>query len=260
MNLKIAVYTAIFGNKDKIKSPINLSKINQIDYFIITDNKENQSGIYEVIYREDIYSDITKNARYYKIFGIAAFEKYDYVIWHDANLQILHDKIPDLIDALKNKSMATFSHPIRTCFYDEAIACIQDKKEEPLTLFKQVFRYFRKRVPINSGLYETSILVRNNRIKNLEFNELWWKEIKKFSRRDQIALSYALYKYPVSINILKGERLNNPYSLYFEHFHNYYFHKSKNNLNKIFKQEKIIQWIKALKKVRGENFKKTLWL
>lgn len=250
--MKIAVYTAIFGNKDEIKFPLNFSKNNQIDYFLITDNIKIKSEIYKVIYRKSIYHDITKNARYFKIFGLKEFEKYDYVIWHDANLQMYHHKIMDLVNELQGRLMATFSHPLRKCFYDEAIACIYDKKEEPIILFKQIFKYFIKGVPLNMGLYETSILVKDNSTKNFEFKKLWWNELKKLSRRDQIALSYTLFKCPISISSINGERLENSYSLFFEHSHNNYINKSPNYLSEIVSKERIIQWIKFLKILRAK--------
>ncbi|WP_029037668.1 glycosyltransferase domain-containing protein [Salinimicrobium xinjiangense] len=215
--MKIAVYTAIFGEKDLLRDPLNYVQDPNIDYFLITDNKNCESDIYKIILKKIFNKDIAKNARYYKILGLAEFKGYDFLIWHDANLQLKHNTIQDLVDLVRNKQIATFQHPKRTNFYDEAIACIRDRKEEPLTLFYQCLYYFSKNYSPYCGLYETSILIKNMSVgKNSLYNN-WWDEVKRFSRRDQISLPIVLDKHNSLINILNGERLNSPYAIFHEH-------------------------------------------
>ena len=112
--MKIAIYTAIFGDKDDLKEPINYKFCDQIDYFLITDNRDINSECYKILHKQAVYDDVTKNARYYKVIGIEEFKNYDCIIWHDANLQIFHNKISNLAELSKHSEIAFFKHSDRS--------------------------------------------------------------------------------------------------------------------------------------------------
>ena len=254
--LKIAVYTAIFGDKDSIREPINYNGVDSVDYFLITDKEDVKNHFYKIIYSRNKFTDIAKNARYYKLIGLKEFKKYDYIIWHDANLQLLHNSIPSLIKSVQHKQLATFQHPKRTNFYDEAIACILDEKEDSFTVFYQCLCYFFKNISPHCGLYETSILVKNNRRRDDRFYKTWWEEIKRHSRRDQISLPYALGKHKIQIGILKGERLDSPYVIYHEHNYDEYLNSEKKVVMKLLSNDLVIKWINNLKRLSRRIHKK----
>lgn len=222
MSLKIAIYTAVFGGKDEVREPIGYIEEEYIDYFLITDDQSLKSNCYKIIYKKPIYNDITKNARYYKIIGLDEFKSYDFIIWHDANLQIVQDKILNVLKFVENKGIAFFKHSQRDCIYDEAIKCIQLEKDYPFKILKQVFGYYMRRVNHKNGLYETSILVKNNRLISKKFLRFWWDEIKHKSRRDQLSLPYALKKFNIEPGIIKGHREANVYSFFSKHYHSKY--------------------------------------
>ena len=249
--MKIAIYTAIFGEKDTLRHPVDYNFNADVDYFLITDNENIKSDIYTVVLKEVIYQDIAKNARYYKILGLEKFKNYDFTIWHDANIQLKQDAIWNLIELVESKQLAAFKHPKRNNFYDEAIACIKDKKEDPLTLFHQCLIYFFKNHSPYSGLYETGILVRNLKSNNKKFFKEWWNQVNRFSRRDQISFPPLLHKFAIEINSLQGEGINSPYAIY--HRHSYYKYitsrkkiKLSENLNRIL--IKIIRFLKVMSK------------
>lgn len=215
MKRKIAVYTAIFNNHDDLNPPINYEESDNIDYYCITDNENLNDDFYKVIYVEREYYDVTKNARYYKIYGVDPINDYDFSIWHDASLTVDHRMVTELAETAKDYSFSTFRHPDRYCVYDEAIACIDYKKDYPIRLLIQIIFYWIKGIRKNSGMLETSIIVKNNRLYfNNIFYRIWWKHIKIFSRRDQISCIYALKKSNININYILGSRDKNPYSIF----------------------------------------------
>ena len=222
MVLKIAIFTAIFGGKDELKEPINFTSDVNVDYFLITDEPGIESKIYQIIYKKPIYNDLTKNARYYKIIGLDLFNEYDYVIWHDANIQINHNEIHNLISFATNTGFAFYSHSQRNCMYDEVIKCIKLEKDYPFILLKQVLKYFFAGVGNNSGLYETGLYVKNNKRMHLDFLNLWWNETKRYSRRDQISLPYCIKKIHIVPAIISGNIRKNKYSTFHQHKHSKY--------------------------------------
>ena len=240
MSLRIAIYTAVFGGKDEVRDPIKYEENENIDYFLITDDLEIKSKCYNIIYKKPIYDDITKNARYYKIHGLEEFKNYDFVIWHDANLQIVHNKILKILKFAEYKGIAFFKHSERNCIYDEAVKCIQLEKDYPLNILKQIFGYYIYGIRNNIGLYDTSIVVKNNKLISEELLELWWSEIKYKSRRDQLSLPYSLKKYNIEPGIIEGRRENNEFTFFSRHNH------SKYNFLSLEKPKTFNKWSKAL--------------
>ncbi|WP_298236986.1 glycosyltransferase domain-containing protein [uncultured Algibacter sp.] len=251
MSLKIAIFTAVYGGKDKLKEPFKFKKNENIDYFLITDDRVIESKFYQVIYKEPFVDDITKNARYYKIIGLDLFNEYDYVIWHDANIQMNHDEIPNLLSFASKNSFAFYCHPVRNCIYDEAIKCIKLEKDYPYKLLKQVLKYFLKGVKNNDGLFATGLYVRNNQFINVDFINQWWIETKNYSRRDQISLSYCLKKFKIYPAIINGDIRHNKYSSFHRHKHfKYEFLRARREIFFFEKQKKIaIKIILFLKKI-----------
>ncbi|NIK92529.1 DUF616 domain-containing protein [Mangrovimonas sp. CR14] len=251
MSLEVAIFTAIFGGKDCVKDPLNYVENEHIDYFLITDDQELRSNCYNIIHKKPIYDDITKNARYYKILGLEAFKNYDYVIWHDANMQINHEEVPNLLKFVSKNGLAFFDHPERDCVYDEAIKCIKLEKDYPHQLLKQVLKYFLKGVKNNKGLFATGLFVRNNKFNNEDFLKSWWFETKTFSRRDQISLSYCLKKFQIIPIRINGDIRNNVYSIFHKHNHNRYeFLTTQKQIPfLVFQKKMTIRIILLLKKI-----------
>lgn len=255
--MKIAVYTAIFGRKDLLHDPIGYIEDDNIDYFVISESEVN-SKIYQLVRKEIVYSDITKNARYYKLFGLKSFSSYDYVIWHDANLQIRHTYVRTLIKTLNGKSISTFKHLIRSCVYEEAMACISYKKDDPIKIFRQILNYFLNGLPANNGLYGTAILVKDNSKDWHKWTESWWKEIAKFTRRDQISLAYVQYKKGISLSVIEGSREANPYAEFHKHSHSEYITLNEKEPTEVsYKKKAIYRNLVLLLKKLARNAEST---
>lgn len=251
--MKIAIYTAIFGNKDLLKTPIFYQKSDTIDYYVITDNNELVCKGYQLVYKEAIFDDVTKNARFYKIKGLSVFEEYDYSIWHDANIQINHKYIPNIVNYAKYKNFAFFHHPDRACLYDEAIKCIELNKDYPFIILRQVFIYFMKGIKNRVGLYETGIFVKNHKCDNRKFEETWWNEVIKHSRRDQISLVYAICKCQIKIGIIEGLIRVNIFSKFHKHLTKKYIFLSTGQSRPFSNRQKRVslRMIKCLKKINS---------
>jgi hypothetical protein len=48
--------------------------------------------------------------------------------------------------------------------------------------------------PKGKGLSETSAVLRKNTAKIVSFNEAWWSEISRGSRRDQLSFDFLVWK------------------------------------------------------------------
>ena len=101
--------------------------------------------------------------------------------------------------------MLLFQHDQgRNCIYDEANVVSHDKKDDPDIIQKQMHKYQTDGYPKQRGLSANSIILRrHNNDDIIKLSDMWWNEICKFSRRDQLSLYYCLWKIDVKHYLLK---------------------------------------------------------
>jgi hypothetical protein len=130
---------------------------------------------------------------------------YDLCITLDGSMQINCD-----LDAFLNEfwsedlDISLVAHPDRDCLYDEADAVLQNELDDPEIVRRQIARYSEHGFPRRYGLYESRLMIKNNRSKRLRsVCDCWAAEYRLGSRRDQLSLTYAIWK----DEIISGESL-----------------------------------------------------
>lgn len=219
--MKIAVYTALFGDKDELLPPLNYLDNKNISFYLFTDTIQNVFP-YTTIIKPQMFKDVSKNAFYYKIMGDDILKNYDILIWHDSNIQLYFDKLSNLIDFAQNSFLAMFIHPDRDDFYSEAMTSIRVDKDFSLRILRQALYYFVNGMPAHAGMYATGILIKNQYIDSGNFYTMWWEQTLKYSRRDQLSIVYAIYKTKQKINVIEADIFNNNFSKYHPHKYQHY--------------------------------------
>ena len=212
---KIAVYTAITKNRDFLREE---QITTGADFICFTDDSSLKSDVWKVRKACNLFTDPTRNARIHKILAHKYLNQYKYVIWMDANVSLM---VPakTLIDKyLQKKSIALFKHNTgRDCIYEEAEICKNLKLDSISLIDEQVAYYKKEDYPEHNGLFETTILLRKNCNKIKRFNNFWWAEICKYSKRDQLSFNYSLSKLDLKPNTIKGTIIDNEYFKKFLH-------------------------------------------
>jgi len=191
--LSTVVYTAIFGNYDKLNEIENPQV--DVDYFCITDGKF-KSKTWQIMHYIPTNMDYCRAARYFKICPHRWFPEYDYSMWIDGNLKLR--VTPDIQTVLGEKTLAVSLHPSRDCIYDEIVACEELNKGDSLIMHKQVEYYKSLGFPSHAGLWETNALLRRHNDAELcALNDLWWEQVSKYSKRDQLSFPFIFQGYPI---------------------------------------------------------------
>lgn len=200
---RIAVYTALYGDYDRIKTDFYVS--NNCDYFIFTDNNATNYGNWKKVdfsFPKEVNTNVLKN-RYLKMHPHLLFPNYEYSIYLDATLIISHD-ISLLLNRMENKVIGMYSHEeTRNCTYEEALVVIKSKKAPKEIVESQMKRYFLEGFPREYGLTENCIIVRkHNDIRCISIMSSWWSEFSnpRNSKRDQLCFMYVLWKNGLSIS------------------------------------------------------------
>lgn len=224
---KICVYTCITGDYDDLKKPNFIDK--DVDYYCFTNNSKIESDFWKIVYIENDGLDNHFLSRKIKMLGHPSInENYDYLVWIDGDI-IINCSIKNFISKncdFKNYDFAAFKHHARNCMYDEAIACLQLKKDSRENIEKTLQFYESVNFPRNYGLYEMTVFIRKAKSKIVnETLALWFEMINKYSPRDQLSFMYCAYKTGLKIKTIDMNIWKNDWFKAFPH-------KRKNDFSK----------------------------
>ena len=158
---------------------------------------------------------------------------YDYSLWIDGNIDIKTSYIFECVDKVRSKNIDISSPPHfeKDCIYNEADTIIEVKLDDENIVNKQIKLYREEGFPEHYGLNETNIMYRNHKSdKVISIMEEWWQFIENYSKRDQLSLSYVLWKNNMSLNYLTDTNIRLD-TKNFEAFHH--------NKNKIISLEEL---------------------
>lgn len=194
---KGVIYTCITGNYDQLNNHVYID--HDWDYICFTDSKDNNKSQNGWVIKSLMYSELddVRNARWHKLHPHILFPNYEKSIWIDGNIDIVDEGFfCDIENAIiNNRKMSIAIHPDRNCIYDELQACIYFAKDDLEIMNRQVEKIRDEGFPAHYGLFETNIIYREHHNQMIvKIMEDWWKWIQKYSRRDQLSLTYVLWK------------------------------------------------------------------
>ncbi len=166
------------------------------DYVCFTDDKrlisKSTYGIWTVRPLFFDRLDNPRNIRWHKVLPHRLFPEYDISIWVDSNVDILSPKLFSYID---ERPLRLPAHHARSCIYDECMRVLDVKKDSYDNVMKMAELLVDENMPKNYGMNEANIIIRRHKDKTVQkiMND-WWYMIKNYSRRDQLSLSYVLWK------------------------------------------------------------------
>ena len=191
---RVIVYTAITGDYDELKDPMYVSP--NVKYICFTNNPNLKSKIWEIrLIKSEL--DNLSLARRIKILPWEYLEdRGDIIIWVDAKYKILNDLREYYLKYRRNGSMLCFPHFCRDSICDEMIELAILKRNIKKEIIKQTAAYLNDGFPDDIGLYDTGCIVRNCHDSQVKFiMEEWWKELSRYSKRDQLSFPYLCWKY-----------------------------------------------------------------
>ena len=230
--MSLVIYTAIFGNYDILVPPKVVNK--NIKYVCFTDKKM-KCYSWEIRVVKPEFKDPMRENRKYKILSHKYFEEYQYSIYIDGNFEILLDLSQHIETLLGKNDIAVLRHPFRDCIYKEAKMCIKKKKDNVELIKKQMKRYKAEGYPKNNGLAANGLIIRKHTKQIKKFNEMWWNEVKNYSKRDQLSFGYIIYKLGLKYSLIPNSKS------YSTKYVRYLSHKKKPKMIYLDKLLKVIK-------------------
>jgi len=207
--MRKCIYTAIIGGYDSPHGSLDGTKTEGWDYICFTDNPNLKSDFWDMRYVEKPQNlSSTKFARNIKIEWYNWVGEYDINIWKDGHLAIKTD-LNRFLELKENHSMLIFRHWQRNCLYEEGKEVVRLRRADPIEVGIQLSRYSGAGYPVDNGLVETGVIIRDNNDENRRFSELWWGEVSEYTERDQLSFNYVLWKNPINLKIIDSQLRNN---------------------------------------------------
>jgi len=209
-NRKVA-YTFIFGDYDDLKTPSIITP--GWDYICFTDDPTLRSDFWDVRLSARRRSDRRLESKKFAMKHMILFHQflngYELSLSVGAQIELNCD-----LDALmeeqfrSSEDMMICVHPERDCIYDEARVCKDLLLDDPKRIDAHMKRYRIAGYPENHGLFATGIIARRHNRPNVRsMCEVWWKEYRIGSRRDQLSLNYALWRsQPIKISAMEYDQ------------------------------------------------------
>lgn len=194
----ITVYTSITGEKDSVNEKQVIGNASFVAFL----EKPLDSKTWKVKPAYDRFIDARRNSRAQKILAHKYVDS-EYSIYIDGNMSLL--KPPEeLIDKhLKDYDIAVYRHPTRDCIYDESIACVERRLDDPEVIIDQMKSYENAGYARHKGLCECGVIFRRHTPKVEAFNNAWWAEYCVNSRRDQLSFMYVADKVGIRVNAIQ---------------------------------------------------------
>jgi len=196
---KFVLYTAVFGQIGRFRIP-ELS-IPGIDKFCFTD-LDIENDFYDIKKMNLDHLDPIRRNRFVKIcIPDEIFADYEYSFYMDSKHPTSIDFDWLLACMEPGSDFLVRRHPRRDCVYDEGRKCIEKGKDNREVILSQLNFYRSEKYPTRNGLYAAFWLFRRHAEGMKEFSRLWWKQVEKYSLRDQISLPYVAWKYGMKISL-----------------------------------------------------------
>jgi hypothetical protein len=152
-----------------------------------------------------LFVDPTRNAREVKILS-HLFINDEWSLWTDGTIEL--KKSPgEILEKYKDRGdIITFKHRFRNCTYDEGTAVLAGHRDRNVAIVNEQMEYYHKEgYPEQNGQFETGVLLRHHTPEVKRFNEFWWSQICRFSKRDQLSVNYTAWKLGTKVGLFNGD-------------------------------------------------------
>jgi len=201
---RTVIYTAVSDNYDFLFPPrYNTPKL---DYVVFTDNPDRSFKGWRTVAFPPEVAGLPPQLmnRYCKIFPHAVFSNVDYSVYIDGNIRVIGDLWPLVLKFVKSNAMlGLFKHRQRSNIFQEFEACKKLGKFKGREIDRtrvQLQSYQKEGMPADQPLMDNGIVFRWHRHPQLPISmSLWWEQMQRYSKRDQLGLPYVVWKNHISV-------------------------------------------------------------
>ncbi|CAD5372462.1 conserved hypothetical protein [Rubrivivax sp. A210] len=212
----LVIYTVLVGPKEPLNNPLadlpkGTSTDLDIDFVCITDDPALHSDVWRFVPLATRHLPPEKLSRRPKALPHDYFPDASHSLYLDNTVRLR--RLPQAADLHTERPylLRAFRHPSRTTMLDEADAVAALGYDDVDTLCRQIDFYaslaaLDSLTPLTAG----TVLLRSHHHETVRrFGQLWWETLLAFSKRDQLALDFAVRQSGAEIDYLPGATHDN---------------------------------------------------
>lgn len=184
-------------------------KFSKLKHFCLTDDRNLRSNYWEMIYVDKLFpKDPHRSQRNLKIRPHLIFRDYKFSFYID-NTIVLKDKTENFIEMIIKGKEIDYEkpniflpyHSFRNDLLSEFYECADLRRDSKVRIYEQLNDYLEINSDyLKSKPYWAGLLFRNHNNKDLiKFSEIWFANICRYSKRDQLSLIYSSYQAKVKL-------------------------------------------------------------
>lgn len=169
-----------------------------IDYVCFTDSKDLKSNTWKIVVvnNEEGLSPSLLNRKIKLLYPFTYFVDYDYSLYVDGSVMMKGDVYAFLSKYIEREPLLmNFKHPNNDCIFVEMERCIRQGRGNAEKLRQQSEIYKADGMPEHFGMSDNKIILRKRCNEARILMEEWYQHVCDYSGRDQVCLSYVLWKH-----------------------------------------------------------------
>ncbi|MDD7945088.1 DUF616 domain-containing protein [Microbacterium sp. NE2HP2] len=192
--MKLCVYTVSLGGYDRLlEQPV--ANASEADFICFTDDPDLTSETWEIVHVTPRFpQDLHRSSRVFKILGDERLAPYDVTICVDASVELR--ATPERIAAdwlTPEVDLALAPHSFREKVIDEFDEVVRLKYDDPARVYEQLNDYALSYPEVlGAQPHWGGFLVRRNTPAVADAMRLWFDQVLRYSRRDQLSLMMPL--------------------------------------------------------------------
>ena len=192
---RVCVYSVLVGGYEKLlEQPV--ARSSDYDFILFTDDRDLTSETWQIRTEELILpQDPARSSRYAKLLPHRALPGHDVSIYIDNSLLLREPPEIILADLLPDDSVFVLNaHDFRETVRDEFEAVVAGELDAPWVCAEQMEHYESWHPEVLQGkpLWSGFMIRRHRDPLLIRTMELWWTQLLRYSRRDQLSLTMAL--------------------------------------------------------------------
>jgi 2-polyprenyl-3-methyl-5-hydroxy-6-metoxy-1,4-benzoquinol methylase len=190
---RTVVYTTVVGGMDNLLQ--QFWRADHVRYVCFTDREiVNPPPEWKIVRVDRTCADPKKEIAKYKTMPHVFLEDWDVSIWIDATFQIQEKGLDEDIAYMGDADILMYKHPERLTTEDEARKVLELGYDDEKIVNNQMAHYKEQGFPDNFGKFpECNVIIRKNTINNVNFGTVWYSEIQKGSKRDQLSVMFSAW-------------------------------------------------------------------
>jgi hypothetical protein len=208
--MKKVIYTSITDDYDQLQKQPYVS--DDYDYFCFTNTKIKPLSPWQIRPLNYNQRDNIRNSRWHKLHPHLLFPEYQESLWLDGNIKILSPVFFSQMRSLqKNEFMRLPPHDRHQNLQQELQECLKTSKDDANLMRLQLttIKHHGFSGDYHHGrFFETNVIWRRHHqpLCKKVMNDWWWW-LEHYSRRDQLSLTYVLWKNKIDIKYLFAKTL-----------------------------------------------------